>query len=81
MDMVFQGFLINLFQASQLSVTVSSCDLKILFDNELSRMNRQMLSTGLSSGERGSTTGNVHHWACLANRAPYDRSGRPVRRP
>jgi hypothetical protein len=51
--MVFQGFLINLFQASQLSVTVSSCDLKTLFDNQLSRMSCQMLSTGLSSGDRG----------------------------
>jgi hypothetical protein len=53
MDMIFQGCSINLFQASQLSVTMSSCDLKTLFDNQLSRMNCQMFSTGLSSGDRG----------------------------
>jgi hypothetical protein len=40
MDMIFKGCLINLLQVSQLSVTMPSCDLKTLFDNQLSRMNR-----------------------------------------
>jgi hypothetical protein len=52
MDMIFKGCLINLLQVSQLSVTMPSCDLKTLFDNQLSRMNR---STELSSGGHGGT--------------------------
>ena len=59
MDMIYQGFSINLFQASQMSVTMLSCYLKALFDNQLSRMNCQMFSTGLSSGDRGGTGRSV----------------------
>ncbi len=43
----------SLFQASQHTVTISSYDLKTRLDSQLSRMNRQMLSMGFSSGALG----------------------------
>ena len=49
----------SLFQASQHRVTMSSYDLKILLDNQLSRMNCQMFSTGFSSGDRGGSNKSV----------------------
>ena len=43
----------SLFQASQHRATISSYDLKIRFDNQLSRMNCHIFSTGFSSGDLG----------------------------
>jgi hypothetical protein len=50
--MIFPDFLINLFQTSQLSMTMPSCDFKTLSDDQLSHMNCQVLSTRLSSSDR-----------------------------
>jgi hypothetical protein len=35
MDMIFQGLLINLFQASQQGVTMSSCDLEAIDNRQV----------------------------------------------
>ncbi len=43
----------SLLQASQQWLTISSWLLKTRLESQLSRMNRQTLSTELSSGERG----------------------------
>ena len=40
----------SLFQASRQSATISSQDLRMRFDSQLSRMNRQMFSMGFNSG-------------------------------
>ena len=53
MDMIFHGWSISLFQDSQDISTISSYDLKIRFDSQLSRMNCQMFSTGFNSGALG----------------------------
>ena len=42
-----------LFQASQHRAMISSSDLYTRLDNQLSRMNGHMFSTGLSSGDLG----------------------------
>ena len=42
----------SLFQASQQEVMICSSDWKTKLDSQLSRMNCQMFSVGLSSGER-----------------------------
>ena len=49
----------SLFQASQHRATISSYDLKVRLDNQLSRMNCQMFSTGFSSGDRGGSDRSV----------------------
>ena len=59
MDMMVHGWSMSLFQASQQSATISSYELKILFDNQLSRMNCQTFSTGFSSGDRGGSGSRV----------------------
>ena len=43
----------RLFHASQQVATMSSYELKTLLESQLSRMNCQMFSTGLSSGALG----------------------------
>ncbi len=48
--MIRQGCSMSLFQALQQWSTMSSKDLKILFDSQFSRMNCQTFSCGLSSG-------------------------------
>jgi hypothetical protein len=48
--MIRQGWSTSLFQASQQWSTMSSKDLKTRFESQLSRMNCQMFSCGLSSG-------------------------------
>ena len=53
MDIIFQGFLMSLFQASQQMATISSYDSNIRFDSQLSLMNCQMFSTGFNSGALG----------------------------
>src|ERR1700724_3325764 len=53
MDMIFQGSSMSLFQAKQQWSRMSSWDLKMRFESQLSRMNCQMFSTGLSSGDFG----------------------------
>ena len=53
MEMIVQGWSMSLFHASQQRATIWSWDLKILFDNQLSRMNCHMFSTGFSSGDLG----------------------------
>ena len=53
MDIIFQGWSISLFQASEHIATISSYDLKTRLDNQFSRMYCQMFSTGLSSGDLG----------------------------
>jgi hypothetical protein len=53
MDMIFHGWSMRLFHARQLWTRMSSWDLKTRLDSQLSRMNCQMFSTGLSSGDRG----------------------------
>ena len=53
MDMIFHGRSMRLFQASQQSATMSSYDLKMRFESQLSRMNCQMFSTGFNSGDLG----------------------------
>ena len=40
----------SLFHASQQMATISSYELKMRFDNQLSRMNCHIFFTGLSSG-------------------------------
>ena len=50
MDMIVQGRSTSLFQASQQWSTMSSYDVKTRFDSQLSRMNCQTFSTGLSFG-------------------------------
>ena len=59
MDMIFHGWSMSLFQASQHRARISSCDLKTRLDNQLSRMNCQMFSTGLSSGDLGGKNRSV----------------------
>jgi len=51
--MIFQGWSMSVFQAKQQWSTMSSKDLKTRFDSQFARMNCQMFSCGLSSGERG----------------------------
>ena len=53
MEIIFHGWSMSLFQASQLRATISSDDLKTRLDNQLSRMNCHMFSTGFSSGDLG----------------------------
>src|SRR6202011_4732007 len=53
MEMIFQGMSMSLFQAKQQWSRMSSYDLKTRFESQLSRMNCQMFSTGLSSGDFG----------------------------
>src|ERR1700730_8957230 len=53
MDMLFQGMSMSLFQAKQQWSRMSSYDWKTRFESQLSRMNCQMFSTGLSSGDFG----------------------------
>ena len=53
MDMIFHGWSMSLFQAWQQWSTISSNDLKTRFDNQFWRMNCQMFSWLLSSGDRG----------------------------
>jgi hypothetical protein len=48
--MMRQGWFISLLHASQQWLTMSSKDLKIRFESQLSRMNCQMFSCGFSSG-------------------------------
>ena len=52
-EMTFHGRSISLFQAAQQRATMSSQDSKMRFESQLSRRNRQLFPTGLSSGERG----------------------------
>ncbi len=53
MDIILHGWSINLFQASEHMSTISSYDLNIRLDSQLSRMNCHTFSTGLSSGDFG----------------------------
>ena len=59
MDMIFHGWSMSLFQAWQQMATISSYDLKIRLDSQLSRMNCQMFSTGFSSGALGGKGSSV----------------------
>ena len=59
MDMIFHGRSMSLFQAWQQMATISSYDLKIRLDSQLSRMNCQMFSTGFSSGALGGKGSSV----------------------
>ena len=49
----------SLFQASQQSATISSYDLNIRLDSQLSRMNCHTFSTGFSSGALGGNGSRV----------------------
>jgi len=71
MDMMRHGWLARLFQAKQQWSTMSSQDLKMRFDSQLSRMNCQTFSTGFSSGHRGGSGNRVDVWR-------HDRFGRTV---
>ena len=53
MDIIFHGWSMSLFQASQQRETICSYEPKTWFDSQLSRMNCQMFSTGFSSGDLG----------------------------
>ena len=53
MDIILHAWSISLFQASEHIATISSYDLKIRLESQFSRMNWQMFSTGLSSGDLG----------------------------
>src|SRR3984893_5862579 len=66
MEMIFQGMSMSLFQAKQQWSRMSSYDLKTRFESQLSRMNCQMFSTGLSSGDFG---GNGKSGCCLGWKA------------
>ncbi len=59
MDIIFHGWSMRLFQASQHRATISSYDLKTRFDSQLSRMNCHMFSTGFSSGDLGGNGSSV----------------------
>jgi hypothetical protein len=50
MDVMSQGWSVSLFQASQHWSRISLPAVKIRFDNQFSRMNCQMFSTGFNSG-------------------------------
>ena len=49
----------SLFQASQHMATISSYDLKMRLDSQLSRMNSPLSSTGFSSGALGGNSSRV----------------------
>ena len=48
--MMSQGWSVSLFQASQQWSRMSGEEVKIRFDNQFSRRNCQMVSTGFNSG-------------------------------
>ena len=52
-DMIVHGCSISLFQARQQVSIMCSLDVNTRFESQFSRMNCQMFSTGLSSGDRG----------------------------
>src|SRR5829696_2549163 len=59
MDMMVQGRSVSLFQAPQQWSTRSVSDANTRFESQLSRMNCQTFSAGLSSGHLGGSTTSV----------------------
>ncbi len=51
--MIFQGWLVRLFQPEPQGSMMPAQDLKTRWPSQLPRRNCQMVLTGLSSGERG----------------------------
>ena len=71
MDMMRKGCSTRLFQAKQQWSTISSQDLKMRFESQLSRMNCQRVSTGLSSGHLGGSGIRVMLGGTISSADPY----------